>query len=132
MSPGSGIAVSCGVGRRCSLDPVLLWLWCRPAATAPIRPLAWEPPSASGEALKKQIKKKRKKEKKKKYSLVGDMETFPTLPVIRAQSESGRGCWGEQAGVCLAFLGFRDSEPVTATHAPPDSLRPLRVGDQIL
>ena len=26
-------------------DPVLLWLWCRPAATAPIRPLAWEPPS---------------------------------------------------------------------------------------
>ena len=39
----SSIAVSCGVGRRCSLDPELLWLWCRPAATAPIGPLAWEP-----------------------------------------------------------------------------------------
>ena len=25
-------------------DPVLLWLWRRPAATAPIQPLAWEPP----------------------------------------------------------------------------------------
>ena len=28
----SGIIVSCGVGRRCSLDPVKLW--CRPAAAA--------------------------------------------------------------------------------------------------
>ena len=32
----------------------LLWLWCRPAATALIRPLAWEPPHAAGVALKKQ------------------------------------------------------------------------------
>ena len=23
-------------------DPALLWLWCRPAAAPPIRPLAWE------------------------------------------------------------------------------------------
>ena len=27
--------MSCGVGRRHSSDPVWLWLWCRPAATAP-------------------------------------------------------------------------------------------------
>ena len=33
-------------------DPALLWLWCRLAATAPMRPLAWEPPYASGAALK--------------------------------------------------------------------------------
>ena len=33
-------------------DPALLWLWCRPAAAAPIRPLAWEPPCAAGAALK--------------------------------------------------------------------------------
>jgi len=32
------------------LDPALLWLWCRPVATAPIRPLAWEPPYAVGAA----------------------------------------------------------------------------------
>ena len=30
----SRAAVSCGVGHRHGLDPVLLWLWCRPAATA--------------------------------------------------------------------------------------------------
>ena len=30
-------------------DPVLLWLWCRPAAVALIRPLAWEPPYAMGQ-----------------------------------------------------------------------------------
>ena len=34
-------------------DPALLWLWCRSAATALIRPLAWEPLYASGEALEK-------------------------------------------------------------------------------
>ena len=43
-------AVSCGVGRRRSLDPVLLWLWGRPAATALMRPLAWKPPCATGVA----------------------------------------------------------------------------------
>ena len=49
---GSGIAVSCGVGCRCGLDPMLLWLWCRPATVAPIRLLAWEPPCATDVALK--------------------------------------------------------------------------------
>ena len=39
-------------------DPVLLWLWYRPVATAPIRPLAWEPPYAGGAALKKTKDKK--------------------------------------------------------------------------
>ena len=34
-------------------DPALLWLWCRLAATAPIGPLAWEPPYAVDTALKK-------------------------------------------------------------------------------
>uniref|UniRef100_A0A5G2RFV5 Receptor-type tyrosine-protein phosphatase H n=2 Tax=Sus scrofa TaxID=9823 RepID=A0A5G2RFV5_PIG len=45
---GSSVAVSCGVGCRCGSDPVLLWLWRRPAAAAPIGPLAWEPPCATG------------------------------------------------------------------------------------
>ena len=51
--------MSCGVGRRHVLDLVLLWLWCRPVATAPIGPLAWEPPYAEGEALEKTKKKKK-------------------------------------------------------------------------
>ena len=55
-----GIAVSYGVGRRYGLDPVLLWLWCRLAATALIRPLAWEPPYATEEALEKEKKQKKK------------------------------------------------------------------------
>ena len=38
------LAVSCGVGRRWGSHPALLWLWCRPTATAPIQPLAWELP----------------------------------------------------------------------------------------
>ena len=37
---------SCGVGCRCSSDPVLLWLWCRLAAATPIESLAWEPTCA--------------------------------------------------------------------------------------
>ena len=37
-----GVAMSCGVDHRCSLDPVLLWLWCRPAAVAPIGLLTWD------------------------------------------------------------------------------------------
>ena len=61
---GSGVAMSCGVGCRYSSDPELLWLWCRQAATALIRPLAWEPPCAAGVALEEA--KKDKKEKKKK------------------------------------------------------------------
>ena len=45
--------MSCGVGRRCSSDPALLWLWHRPAARALFRPLAWEPPYAASAALKR-------------------------------------------------------------------------------
>ena len=44
---GSGVAVSCGVGRRRGSDPALLWLWRRLVATAPIGSLAWELPHAN-------------------------------------------------------------------------------------
>ena len=37
-------------------DLTLLWPWHRPAAVAPIRSLAWEPPYAVCEALKRQKK----------------------------------------------------------------------------
>ena len=55
VKKGSSVAVSCGVGHRCSLDLVLLWR--RPAATAPIRRLTWELPCAMHVALKR-LKKK--------------------------------------------------------------------------
>ena len=44
--------MSCGVGCRCGLDLVLLWLWGRSATAAPIGPLAWEFLDAAGAALK--------------------------------------------------------------------------------
>ena len=51
--------MSCGVGHRHGLDPALLCLWCRLVGTAPIRPLAWEPPYAVGAALKRKKKKEK-------------------------------------------------------------------------
>ena len=45
--------MSCGIGCKHGLDLALLWLWCRPAATAQIQPLALESPYAMGAALKK-------------------------------------------------------------------------------
>ena len=57
--------MSFSVGCRRGLDPVLLWFWCRPAATAPIRPLAWEPPYATSVALEKTKRPKKKKKKKR-------------------------------------------------------------------
>ena len=60
--------MSCGVGHRCISDPALLWQWYRPAATAPIGPLPWEPPYAEGAAQEKgKNTKKVKKIKKNKF-----------------------------------------------------------------
>ena len=43
----------------------MLWLWSRPAATALIRPLAWEPPYAVSAALEGQKTKKKKKKRER-------------------------------------------------------------------
>ena len=59
--------MSYGVGGRRGLDPAWLWLWCRLAVVALIRPLAREPSYAAGTALKRQKDQKRKKNKKKKH-----------------------------------------------------------------
>ena len=64
---------SCGVDGRCGSDPVLLWLWRRPAATALIPPLAWEPPYAVGSSPRKKTKKK------KELNSVGTMSSFHTF-----------------------------------------------------
>ena len=74
--------MSCGIGRRCGSDPALLWLWCRPAVTAPIGPLAWEPPYATGAALKK-------KKKKKKTTTTKENRRIPQL---RIRDSFGKGC----------------------------------------
>ena len=72
--------MSCGVDCRCGLDPALLWLWCRPAATAPIQPLGWKPPYAAGEALKS---------KEQKTNHIKTFWLYKPLPT--------QVCWGQKA-----------------------------------
>ena len=56
----------------------MLWLWRRPAATAPIRPLAWEPPYATGAAPRP---KKTKDKRKKKGNILTILTTEPYNPL---------------------------------------------------
>ena len=83
--------MSCGVGHRHGSDPVLLWLWHRLAAVAPIKP-----PYAMGAALKSQKKKvklKIKKKKRKRNATVVTAEEknlpffFPELHLQKNNSE---------------------------------------------
>ena len=67
--------MSCGVACRHGPDPALLCLWHMLVATAPIRPLAWEPPYAAGVALEK-TKRKEKKRKKKKQAFFEFLDAF--------------------------------------------------------
>ena len=92
--------MSCGVGYRCGSDPTLLWLWFRPASTALIRPLAWEPPYAAG-AAQEMAKKTKKK------NLVQEMVQKPRLtwstysPAKNPNSEIPvSSYYGENVRVC--------------------------------
>ena len=58
---GSDVAVSCGVDLGGGPSITLLWLWCSLAIVAPIWPLLWDTPYATGAALKSKKKKKRSK-----------------------------------------------------------------------
>ena len=81
----------CAVGHRHGSDPMLLWLWCRPAATAWIRPLAWESPYATGVAVK--IPKKKK--------------SFPSETLgsgIRGSSSSSLGTLPRHSGLRFPHL----------------------------
>ena len=69
------------LGHRPCLDLALLWLWCRPAATVPIGPLAWEPPYAMGVALKRQ-KKKKKSFTEQKFLIFTKFDFFKVLSLV--------------------------------------------------
>ena len=83
--------MSCGIGRRRGSDPALLWLWRRLAATAPIQPLAWEPPYAAGAA--QEMAKRQKKKKKDRSSHFGTVEKNPTRNCEVAGSIPGLAQW---------------------------------------
>ena len=63
---------------------MLLWLWCRPVATAPIGPLAWEPPYTVGVALEKA--KQQQKQTNHKTETGIDTENKQELPERRGVS----------------------------------------------
>jgi len=94
--------VSCGVCCRHSSDPVLLWLWCRLVATAPIGPLAWEPPNAVGVAQEMAKIKDKTKQNKKKEKKPTDLEN---RLVVAKGDEEGVGWTGNlgliDANYCL-------------------------------
>ena len=56
-------------------DPILLWLWRRPAPEALIQSLAWELPALKKKKKKKKSKKKQKKKTTKSKSLKHETET---------------------------------------------------------
>ena len=62
--------MSCGVGCRLGSDLALLWFWRRLAATALIRPLAWEPPHATGVALEKTRRQKEKERERLSHGVI--------------------------------------------------------------
>jgi len=81
--------VSCGVGCRRGSDPALLWLWRRPVATAPIGPLAWEPPYAAGAAQEIATTKDKRQKKKKKRNK--EPRNKPTVSLQQKQSRKYKG-----------------------------------------
>ena len=103
--------MSCG-GRRHSLDPTLLWLWCRPVATAPVQLLAGEPPYATGVSLKKQ---KKKEKKRKKNQRLWELWTWGGLTSL--------GLTGHKSGKYEALLhtsGSLHKSEYNQHHVIPD------------
>ena len=98
------VAVSCGVGCRCGSDPALLWLWRRRVATAPIQPLAWEPPYAVGAAQEIAKRPKKKKTNLLKTSVrttwnICQTKTKPWGPEkLRGTSKSHCQLWQDKTG----------------------------------
>ena len=62
-----------------------LWLWCRLAAVAPIRPLAWEPLYVAAAALKKKKKKEENPFVLEEFKI---LRCLPALAFLRISVQS--------------------------------------------
>ena len=67
---------------RCGSDVVLLWLWRRPVATAPIGPPAWEFLYATGVALEGQKTNNNNKNKNSKQTSVVHLHIYTTTTLL--------------------------------------------------
>ena len=82
-------------------DLALLWLWCRPAAAAPIQPLAWELPYATGAVLKQNKTKKQTKlsehrgveENSWSYKCIDNVVYSKMRNIFSLRLRVRRGCW---------------------------------------
>ena len=85
--------------QTCS-DLACLWLWCRPAATAPVWPIAWELPCAMGASLKRPKKKERMlrcSERSRRYKWIpkrqgGRFGARSPIKILEALALEGRWC----------------------------------------
>ena len=92
---------------------MLLWLWRRLAATAPIKPLAWEPPYATGSSP-------RKKKKEKKRERNSDTNESPS------SSGETREFRRQNEKLGFTYFEFRDK-----TNFQWKSNRQLEIGEHI-
>ena len=86
--------MSCDVARRSCSDLALLWLWCRPVATAPIPPLAWEPPYAAGVAQEMAKRQTKNKQKNAYQGLKGKISFTFQFPGVEISSPETAGSAG--------------------------------------
>ena len=93
--------MNCGVGHRHGSDLALLWLWHRPVATAPIRPLAWELPYAMSVALKKQ---KQQQRKLKQVHLMLQKNVRMSISQISAISTNSNWIWRWSGATAVSAL----------------------------
>ena len=109
--------MSCGVGPRCGLDLVLLWLWYRPAAVAPIGPLAWESPYASGAAQKRKKKKKKKRVFRLPWSRGSSTPRLLDIPAREGPRKLRPDYWGQTPRKPSAEIISRAFVPMKAVPA---------------
>ena len=98
---------------------MLLWLWCRPAAAAPMQPLAWELPYAVGVTLKR----KNKNKKNIAYSICD------SLLMLGGKEKTWKCMWGkggDKAGVEAWPLPGREDR--VATECTGDEQLPVLQG----
>ena len=83
--------MSCGVDHRHGSDPTWLCPWCRPGATSPIQPLAWEPPYATGAALEKAKRPKKKQLQNQKRNTTSPPPVLSFWIFVLCQSKIQEG-----------------------------------------